>query len=320
MENRAYAFIAGLFALLLCAGLITGFWWLAGSHNEETEHLVASPFPVAGLNPQAAVRYRGVDVGRVREITIDPADPRVILVHISADSRLHLTRSSFAQLASQGLTGLSYIELDDTGESKAPLAGGRIPLHESNMSLLMNSGKEIMSKTEELEKDATRLLKTLNQLLDDNNTHKIERLLDNLERSTQELEPFLRSSHVATDKAGRLLEEIHPRELSETLEAVRQASSSMKATTDAARPTLTQLQHSLDEFERIGRHIEKSSIELGDTLNEETLPRVHELTSQIQHDAKSLNHLVDTLDQNPQSMIFGKPQPAPGPGEKGFQP
>lgn len=320
MENRAYAFIAGLFALVLCGGLIAGFWWLGGSHTEENEYVVASEFPVAGLNSQAAVRYRGVDAGRVRAIAIDQKNPKIILVTISVDSSLHLTRGTFGQLASQGLTGLSYIELDDSGQNLAPLEDARIPLRESNMSQMVNSGKEIMNHTKVLEQDAAQLLKTLNRVLDDKNITKINGLLTNMERSSAELESLLKSSRTATDKAGRLLDEIRPQELSKTLEAVRQVSYSLKDTSDSARPAVAQLQHSLQEFERIGRRIEQSSAELGDTLNADTLPRVHELTSQLQHDARTINRLVDTLEQNPNSLVFGKPQPAPGPGEKGFNP
>lgn len=320
MENRAYAFIAGLFAILLCGGLIAGFWWLGGSHTEENEYVVYSEYPVAGLNPQAAVRYRGVNAGRVNAIGIDPQNPKVILISISVDSAMKLTRGTFGQLASQGLTGLSYIELDDTGKDLVPLGNARIPLQESNISQMMNSGKEIMNKTKALEDDAARLIHTLNRVLDDKNVSKINGLLTNMEKSSGELEALLKSSRNATDKAGRLLDEIRPQELSRTLESVRQVSASLKETSDTARPSVVQLQHSLQEFERIGRHIEQSSIELGDTLNDETLPRVHELTRQLQQDARTFNRLVDTLEQHPNSIIFGKPQPAPGPGEKGFQP
>lgn len=320
MENRAYAFIAGLFAILLCGGLIAGFWWLGGSHTEEIEYVVSSQYPVAGLNPQAAVRYRGVDVGKVQAISIDPKNPKVILVAISVDSHLKLTRGTMGELGSQGLTGLSYIELDDTGENPAPIGDQQIPLRESNLSQMMRSGKQIMSKTEALEQDAAQLIKTLNRVLDESNTQKINKLLANMEKSSGELEGLMKSSRSATDKAGHLLEEIRPQELSRTLEAVRQASTSMKDAADTARPTLTQLQHSLKEFELIGKHLEQSSVELGDTLNDETLPRVHELTRQLQQDAKTINRLVDTLEQNPNSIIFGKPQPAAGPGEKGFKP
>ncbi|HEY3328041.1 MAG TPA: MlaD family protein [Novimethylophilus sp.] len=320
MENRAYAFIAGLFALLLCAALVVAFWWLGGSHKAETEYEIVSAYPVIGLNPQAAVRYRGVDVGSVREIALDPAGANAIVIRVAIDSRMRLTRSSFAKLVSQGLTGLSYIELDDSGLDKTPLGTGRIPLRESDMSQLINSGKEILGRTAHLLDTTERLLKTFNRLLDDNNTQKIERLISNMERSSRELAPLLRSSHITADKAGRLLDGIHPRELSDTLEAIRKASASMQETSDAARPALIKFRQSLDEFERIGRHIEQASAELGDTINNETLPQAHELTQQLHQDAESLNRLMETLEQNPQSMIFGKPQPLPGPGEKGFRP
>ncbi len=320
MENRAYAFIAGLFAIFLCGGLIAGFWWLGGAHVVENEYVVASEYPVAGLNPQTAVRYRGVDAGQVRTIAIDSNNPKIILVTIAVNSNLRLTRGTFAQLASQGLTGLSYIELDDTGANLAPIGNQRIPMKESNLSMMMNSGKEIMGQTKLLERDAAQLIKSLNRVFDDENINKINRLLANLERSSGELEALMKSSHVATDKASRLLDEIRPEELAKTLEAVRLASSSMKVTSDTARPPLTQMQHTLQEFERIGRHIEQSSLALADTLNDDTLPRVHELTRQLQQDASSINRLVNQIEQHPNSLIFGKPQPAPGPGEKGFQP
>lgn len=320
MESRAYAFIAGLFALLLCSSLVAGFWWLGGSHITESGYEVLSRYPVHGLNPQAAVRYRGVDVGRVRDIHIDEKDPQAIIIGISIDSRLQITRGSFARLASQGLTGLSYVELDDSGKDKTALGNSRIPLHESELSQLMDSGKELITKTSRLEEDAGRLLKTLDRLLDERTTKKIAQLVDNMERSSAALEPLLHSSQRLTDKAGVLLDEIHPHELSDTLESVRKTSASIRETSDTARPAIDKLQHSLQEFERIGRHIEQVSTELGGTLNNETLPEAHELAGQLHHDAESLNRLINTLEQNPQSVIFGKPQPLPGPGEKGFQP
>jgi phospholipid/cholesterol/gamma-HCH transport system substrate-binding protein len=141
-----------------------------------------------------------------------------------------------------------------------------------------------------------------------------------MERSSAALEPLLRSSQQTSEKAGKLLDEIHPHELSVTLDAVRQASISAKETADTARPTLVKVQESLAEFARASHRIEQVSAELGDNLNSETLPRAHELTSQLHRDAQSLNRLMDTLEQNPQSAIFGKPQAQPGPGEKGFQP
>jgi phospholipid/cholesterol/gamma-HCH transport system substrate-binding protein len=320
MENKAYAIVAGLFVILLTCALLTGLWWLAGTHTEQTTYQVLSKVPVSGLNPQAAVRYRGVDIGRVSNIRLDPNPTKNILLDIDIDSRVKLTQGTFAQLASQGLTGLAYIELDDNGHNPAPLGKMLIPLQESSVNQFMNSGKAIIAKTEQLEDNAAQLLTTLNQLMNEQNTKKITQLLDSMQRSSAALEPLLRSTQNTSEKAGKLMSEIHPQELSATLNAVREASISAKETADTARPTLIKAQESLAEFERVAKHIEEVSAELGDNLNSETLPKAHELTVQLHRDAESLNRLMDTLEQNPQSVILGKPQAQPGPGEKGFQP
>ncbi|MFM9912749.1 MAG: MlaD family protein [Methylophilaceae bacterium] len=320
MENKAYTFIAGLFALLLTGAVLTAFWWLGGTHTPQKVYQITSVFPVSGLNSQAAVRFRGVTVGRVEDIQFDPSNPRNILIGISVDESLPLTRGSFAQLAQQGVTGLAYIELDDDSKDHVALGSGQIPLRESDISELMKSGKNIIAKTEKLEDSAGKLLGTLNQIVNEENSKKITRLIDNMERSSAVLEPLLRSSQHTSERAGKLMDEIKPHELSATLDAVRLASMSAKETAETAQPTLKQARESLAEFERIAQHLEQVAASTADNVNDETLPRIHQLTEQLTHDAQNLNKLMQTLEQNPQSAIFGKPQAQPGPGEKGFQP
>ncbi len=320
MENKAHAFLAGLFALLLSIGLLTAMWWMGGDHTEQREYRILSEIPVSGLNSQAAVRYRGVTVGRVQDITLDPTNPNRIFINIAVDATLKLNKDTYAELASQGLTGLSYIEMDSPGTNNAPLDDTPIPLRQSGMKKMMESGMGIIEKTAKLEENADKLLTSLNRLLTEENTRKIASLLENMERSSAALEPLLKSSQHTSDKAGKLLDEINPRELSATLDAVRQASLSARETAETARPTLLQVQKSLAEFERMSRHIEDVTTDLGENLNYETLPRIHELAHQLNRDAKSLNRLMETLEEEPQSAIFGKAIAKPGPGEKGFQP
>jgi phospholipid/cholesterol/gamma-HCH transport system substrate-binding protein len=144
--------------------------------------------------------------------------------------------------------------------------------------------------------------------------------VDNIERASEQLGPLLKSTHATSEKAGKLLAEIRPHELSATLDAVRKASSSLQQTSEQARPAMLKFRESLDEFERIARRIEQSSAALSNTIGTQTLPQTHQLLEQLQRDAETLNRLMESLEQNPQSMVFGKPRPAPGPGEKGYQP
>ena len=93
MENRAHAFAAGLFTLLLGIGVMVAALWFGGDTIETREYLLVSRHPVSGLNPQAPVRFRGVTVGKVVGIRFDPLEPRTILVEISVATGSPLTCS-----------------------------------------------------------------------------------------------------------------------------------------------------------------------------------------------------------------------------------
>jgi phospholipid/cholesterol/gamma-HCH transport system substrate-binding protein len=290
MENRPYTLIAGLFAMLLGAGLLAAFWWLGNSHTPENSYHMISMIPVSGLNKQAAVRFRGVDVGHVENISIAPNNPLAIDVEISIDKRLQLTKSTYGHLSGQGLTGLLYIELDDTGADKTPLGEQPIVLSESEMTGMLTSGKQMMSHIEEIVVNADKLLKSLNVVLDDKGRQRVSRLLENLDNASTELQPMLKSS-------------------TSTMDAARTSFSNLNSTLDEVRPSLVKLGSTLDEISKIGV-----------TVNEETLPRLHQLAHQLNQDAVGLNRLLTTLDEHPESIVFGKPAPHPGPGEAGFKP
>ncbi|MDD2915126.1 MAG: MlaD family protein [Gallionella sp.] len=276
MENRPYALIAGLFAMLLGVGLLAAFWWLGNAHTPQNHYRMISMSTVSGLNKQAAVRFRGVDVGHVEGISLDPNNPLAIAVEISVDKQLQLTKGSYGHLAGQGLTGLSYIELDDNGNDKTPLGDQPMVLNESELAGMLASGKKTVSQVQEIVVNADKLLKSLNMVLDDKGRQRVSNLLANLDNASEELKPLLKSS---------------------------------TATMDAARPSLAKLNATMDEIGKIGV-----------TVNEETLPRLHQLTHQLNQDAVSLNRLILTLDEHPESVIFGRATPRPGPAETGYKP
>ena len=91
MENKLYAFAAGLFALLLGLAAIFALYWLGGSHDEAHDYIVVTQQNIGGLNPQAQVRYRGIRVGKVSDIRLDPDDYSNILVTISVSDNVPLT-------------------------------------------------------------------------------------------------------------------------------------------------------------------------------------------------------------------------------------
>jgi len=72
MENKAHALAAGLFVVALTALLLLVGAWLTRDSGERHPYEISTREAVTGLQEQAPVRYRGVDVGKVTRVGFDP--------------------------------------------------------------------------------------------------------------------------------------------------------------------------------------------------------------------------------------------------------
>src|SRR5437868_13919064 len=137
MENRASALITGLFLIGIVPAIVLAAQWLGGDQRERLAYRVVATQPVSGLNVQAQVRYRGIGVGRVTGINLDPKNPQRILIDTEVDAAVPITRGTYAQLGMEGITGVAYVHLLDEGKDPAPLAkGGEIETRPSFMDSL----------------------------------------------------------------------------------------------------------------------------------------------------------------------------------------
>src|SRR5688572_5506571 len=98
MESCAHAIIAGLFTVLLGIGVILAALWFSREDYARVGYVLESKYSVSGLNPQAPVRLRGVQIGKVQSIEFDHEDPNLILITILVKGGSRITRGTFAQL------------------------------------------------------------------------------------------------------------------------------------------------------------------------------------------------------------------------------
>jgi len=301
MENKAYALAAGLFTLLLLIGVLAAAVWFSGEAVPTNNYLLVSRYPVTGLNIQAPVRYRGVAVGKVETIEFDALEPRTILVAISVNAGTPLTNGVYAQLGSQGVTGLSYVILDDDGSKPGPLVsdnGGlpRIDVRPSFMDTLTASGQELVTV-------ASTVAKRLDTLLDEKNQAQLLRTLTTVEQA---------SAHLA-----RLSDEAAPA-LKALPVVIQDASVALKR----ADALLTNLNQRVEAVSGAARGIEQigaSSAALSDSLINESLPRLNLLADDLARSSRNFDRLIDQITEQPASLVFGRGQVAPGPGETGYK-
>ena len=140
---------------------------------------------VAGLNKAGDVRFNGIPVGQVKEINIFEEDPRLVQVIVGIETAVPITVDAIARLASQGLTGVSYIEIT-SGVDDEPLGLAvdqiyrRIPSQPSTLQGLLT---DVPAAIGEVRSAAEKITIALNS----ENQQKLSDLLTNLVAITDDV-------------------------------------------------------------------------------------------------------------------------------------
>jgi len=301
MENRSHALIAGIFTVALALAIIAAAMWLNRDTDERVTYTLVTNGSVAGLNPQAAVRYRGMEVGKVEAIEFDKQKAGQILVQVGILPTTPITTATFAELGMQGLTGLAFIQLDADPNAKdvKPLPPpARLAIRPSLLDRFSVSGEQLMVKV-------SSAVDQVNKLLDDDKQKLLTGTLNNLQ--------------TASAKIGQLADEVQPAAKGVTALAA-DGRKTMKTADDAIRDIgkLAQdINRKLDNIDRMAKSVDEVA-QAARALENGTLPRVNTFVDDAGRSARTIDRAVDKLGEDPTSVLFG-PQPGvPGPGEPGF--
>ncbi len=303
MENKAHAMAAGIFVLVVTVMVALLAVWLMRDDTQRDLYDMSTDETVSGLQPQAAVRFRGVPVGKVELIGFDTKIKGNVLIRVSIDRSTPMTKSTFATVASQGVTGLGFIQLDDNGGSSERMVPNdddppRIPLKPGGLSKLLTQGEAILNQAEEAGKRMNRLLSDENQAALTAAVTQLGEAASSINRVAKGLEPTVATLPALT------------REANATLASVRSATDEVAVT--ARR--LNEKGGPIDKLAEGGAAL-ASGVE---TFSAATLPKLGEVAEETARAMRQLRRTVNAVDDNPQSLIFGNGTPVPGPGEPGF--
>lgn len=202
MEKRVSYVIVGAFIVIIGISLLLFIFWLAKYGNKADKFDYYKSYfqeSVSGLNIESSVKLYGVEVGRVREISINPNNSEEVEVLLELKAKTPIKVDTYAILDSQGITGLKYIELKGNTKTSALLKTSKeniaiIKSKKSLMSSLISSGDTLVNKVanvlnqleklfnnntieniSKISKDLSNTSQTISQ-----NRHKITQVLDNI--------------------------------------------------------------------------------------------------------------------------------------------
>jgi phospholipid/cholesterol/gamma-HCH transport system substrate-binding protein len=287
METKANYVAVGAFVLVCAIGLVVTLLWLAGAQYSQEYDYYQTIFKgsVSGLGKGTTTRYNGIEVGRVQDLTFDPNDPQSVIVTLQVQPGLNIRTDSVATIASQGLTGGSYVEIKGGGKNSPLLtakAGQRYPIIRSEISslqLLQQSAPEVVAK---LNVAAGRI----NDLLKDDNRKAVASLLANLDTLTTTI----------ANRSG---------DIDKSIRNASQAVARLEETSRRFGPTMDKLDVTMDQagvtLEKYGKVADSADA----FIKGEALAQVSVLVSDLRRLTVNLTSLSEQLNRQPTKLLFG---------------
>src|SRR5215469_4686753 len=192
MEREANYAAVGAFVLAVALAAALFVYWYSGTRVHRTYQRYEIYFngTVSGLEQGAAVRYLGVRVGRVVDMRIDPRDPGRVEVIAAIQSTTPISARTIAELDLQGLTGLLYIDLQ---ESPRPAPPSVKSLQYPVIRAAPSQFDAFVAGLPRLSAAAGGVIQRLNRLLSDQNIEDVSESLDNISQATRSLPETVRS-------------------------------------------------------------------------------------------------------------------------------
>jgi phospholipid/cholesterol/gamma-HCH transport system substrate-binding protein len=320
MEPKVNYTLVGLFIALLGAATLAGVLWLSrtdyrGVYDRYYTYLDES---VTGLSNDSSVKYRGVDVGRVKEIILNPDNPEQVRLALDIVRGTPVKEDTVAVLETQGLTGIATVNLRGGGRASPLLIakpGERYPIIKSQPSFLaqLSSGLSRLTANEQI----PALLANLNSLahearglLDAHSRAEIKQILADLAQVTRTLAAHRSELAEGIAKADSALERFAAvgKKLDERLpEVLDQASASVRSlrdmTNEVARTSAS-----------LSSAIDGSRADIAQFTGQ-TLPETNLLVTEVRQLTATLQRLARDLEREPNALIFGRAHPVRGPGE-----
>jgi len=328
METRASYLLIGSFVLIVTAGLLAFVVWIArvDVNREVQDYNIYVEGSVAGLSVGSDVRYRGIKVGTVLDLAVDPQDPARVHVTVEIGKRTPIREGDVATLQPQGITGVSYVNIAGA-TAKSPLlvahAGERLPVipsHSSEFEQLFESAPELISRTMKLvdrlsEVFSDRNRERITMVLADLNTlanslaqrrASIDRILDNMDRASGDLAGAARSVHQVSGKAGRLMDEA-ARTLADARGTLQKGNEVMGKDVPALIADLRKTSHAVDKLAGEAQAIMAENREPLHTFSTEGISQFTHFITEARLLVAGLSRLTERLQTEGAGFLLREP-------------
>ncbi len=306
MNGRNSYLVVGVFVSIGLVTLIVMILSFAGGRSTEpkTRYTVFFQRDISGLTLGAPVRYLGVAVGQVEDLSLTTNGGTNVRIDIEVLQSTPVTTATYASLAFQGITGVAFISLaaDRDGQANELVAGDFeypvIPARAVGLAALLSDAPQITHKV-------TQLLDRANQLLDENNRAALGRSLANIEKLTESL--------VGEDDAMASLPDQLRAVLGEFENTLRQVRGTLNRAEPDLVATMTNLNQASTNLANISARLDGWLTDNDRDMQQFIsggLGQMAVLIADTRNTIRELEKLLADLRENPSQLVY-EPQNEP---------
>lgn len=300
MDTKINFFKIGLFVIVLIVSLLFVVFWLGKFGFEKKkfdEYTIYFKESVSGLNIGSSIKYKGFEVGNVKEIKLNPNNSEEIQIDITIKKETPIKEDNYAVLGNLGITGLKYIELKG-GSNNSNL----LKEDENGFKIISSKTSDLttlVDSTTDLTNELTLVLAQMKKLLADENIKIISQILDKTQNSMSNVEQF--SNYLVNNekKLDELLKNINilTKNGNKSFESIDKSASSFKELSN-----------------EILVEIKKGSFDIND-MSKESFEKLNIVLNSLDSTLLQTQILIDNLNQSPSDILFKQKNIKNGPGE-----
>ena len=174
METDKHYFFEGLFIIVFAvAAAIFAVWLGSTGRHDDLVYRIHFNDSVSGLTVGDPVKFRGIDVGTVKSMSIDPDNSRLVRVDVRLRNGTPVKTDTRASLALKGITGVVFIELNGgdpaaktllavTPEGSVP----EIPSEKTGLKAMLDDLPKLVEKFSAIEDQVKKVATSVGSLTD----------------------------------------------------------------------------------------------------------------------------------------------------------
>ncbi|RXJ83738.1 ABC transporter substrate-binding protein [Arcobacter sp. CECT 8985] len=307
MDTKVNFYKIGIFVISFLILLLAFTFWLGkiGLENVKSDkYVIYINESVSGLNVDSPVKFKGVEVGYVQDIKINPNNSEQIQIDITVNKDTPIKQNNYATLGTLGLTGLKYIELKGGTKDSELLKENE--QGEKVIKTRISVFASLENSTENISKQINKVLIQMNTLFNNKNLNKISNILSNTEKSSQNVEKFSNFIIKKEKTLNILLDNIN--------KITKKGTDSFENMSNAA----TEVKNAALKVELLStsliNEIKKGTYDIK-AISKDSFFKLNNTLDTLESTITKTQNLVEKLSDSPSDIIFKKQIKNLGPGE-----